>query len=98
MYYEHDVKISMMVTTLNDEVTDKDIKDTFTAGHWDYEVADTRLITPAERVACIRDHIRRNGVSKYKYATAGSSSFAIELLDEVVAVLNDMQEAYTELL
>ena len=98
MYYEHDVVIKMMVTTLNDEVTDKDIKDVFTAGHWDYEVNDTRLITPAEVVARIRDNIRRNGVGKYRYATAGSSSFAIEVLDEVIEALNDLQETYTELM
>ena len=98
MYYEHDVIIRMHITTLTDEVKPANVEETFEAGHWDYEVENTTLVTPAEVVAKYREDLRRNGFLKFKHAHGASGDLIFEILDDLKSCMEDFQTTYEEAL
>ena len=98
MYYEHEVSVKMHITTIKDEVSPADVKSTFDAGHWDYEVSNTTLLTPVEVVAKMMNEICRDGVSKYRYADRHAQDLVLEVLDDLKGRMEDFQTMYEEAL
>lgn len=98
MYYEHEVNVKMHISTLKDTVTDSDVKSTFEAGYWDYEVSNTTLLTPVEVVAKMISEICRDGVSKYRYADRHAQDLVLEVLDDLKGRMEDFQTMYEEAL
>lgn len=96
MYYEHDVIVKMHITTLTDEVKPDDVKKIFDDGYWDYEVDNTRLITPVEVVAKIKDQIRLHGLTSYKHCDGNHVDLVNEILDRVLEDLEEFQSVYEE--
>ena len=98
MYYEHDVNVKLHITTLHDEVSPADVKSIFSAGHWDYEVTNTTLITPVEVVAKLIAEINKNGVDSYCYANRHQIDLVLEVLSDLKSRMEDFQETYEEAL
>lgn len=98
MYYEHEVVVRMTVTSLKDTVSEANVKETFAAGHWDFDVADTRLITPVEVVAKLINEINCKGIMHYKYALGDRPDLVREVLDDLKDRMESFQTTYEEAL
>ena len=98
MYYEHEVVVKMNVRTLTDAVKPAQVKEVFDAGHWDYEITNTNLITPVEVVARLQDRIKTCGLHGFKHTGGSYSDFALELLEVLKEDMSDFQSAYEEAL
>lgn len=98
LYYEHEVVVRMTVTSLKDTVSEANVKETFAAGHWDFDVADTRLITPVEVVAKVIAEIKHCGIERYKYALGDRADLVLEVLDDLKDRMESFQTTYEEAL
>lgn len=98
MYYEHEVVVRMTVTSLKDTVSEANVKEMFAAGHWDFDVASTQLITPTEVVAKVIAEIKYCGIERYKHALGDRADLVIEVLDDLKDRMEDFQSVYEEAL